>query len=76
MTAPSITAARSQYRLQIATLAVYWSGSKGQHLHIPAGALLERPRGSEACSPFVEVLWNDRRLRMFAEDFEHRTEPV
>lgn len=75
MTAVSKALAEPQYRLQTTTLAVYWSAGKGQHLYIPAGALLAKSQNSEIRSPFVEVLWNGRRLQMFAEDFDHRTQP-
>jgi hypothetical protein len=76
MTAVSKAPVAPQYLLQTTTLAVYWSGGKGQHLHIPAGSLLAKAQDSEIGSPFIEVLWNDRRLQMFAEDFDHRTQPV
>jgi len=64
------------YRLHVTTLAVYWREGKGQHLHIPAGAILSKSSVPEACSPFVKVLWNFQSLQIFAEDFENRTQPV
>lgn len=76
MTAIAKAPAACQYCLQTTTLAVYWSAGKGQHLHIPAGAILAKSQGSDIGSPFIEVLWNDRSLQMFAEDFDHRTQPV
>lgn len=76
MTAVAKAPTKLQYRLQTTTLAVYWSAGKGQHLYIPAGALLAKHQDPEIRSPFIEVLWNGRRLQMFAEDFEHRTQPV
>ncbi len=67
---------QQHYCLQATTIAVYWNEGKGQHTHIPAGAILSRARTPEDCFPFVEVLWNSRFLKMFAEDFQKRAQLV
>ena len=60
------------YFLNAETLSVYAEGSNRGHVYVPAGSVIvvndKTPNGQR----FVEIEWENRKLKMFAEDLQNR----
>jgi hypothetical protein len=63
------------YKLRTATIGVENDNGKRVALTVPEDAVLEII-SEYLADGMVDVLWNDRRISMFAVDIEERGEPV
>ena len=55
-------------------MAVETIGGKPETVIVPAGTTVEVTSGPKDGDRFVDVLWNEHAVRMFAIDLKHRGE--
>ena len=67
---------RRTFYLNSKTLSVY-SGENGRgHLYVPAGAIISIDSEDLDTALMVDVLWNDQKLQMFAQDIRDRADRI
>ena len=65
-----------RYRINSPTIALF--EQDGRHIAdtVPAGAVIEIHSDSFDADKLVEVLWDEKRVMMFAQDLRKRAEAV
>jgi hypothetical protein len=62
-------------KTDILSVQVSEEGCKG-YLYVPAGAIISVPDLNPNDSIFVEVFWDSKKVMMFPQDIQERTEPL
>ena len=65
--------AKKQFYLRAGILSVYSNGLTKGHVYVPAGAVILVTSSGQ---PLVDIEWQDRKLKMFAEDISNRGQLV
>jgi hypothetical protein len=66
-----------RFRLKAETIAIETNGDKRIAIHVPAGSVVTVESGPRPDDRRVlDILWEGRKIVMFADDIQKRGEPV
>ncbi len=64
------------YFLNAETLSVYAEGTSKGYVYVPAGSVIVVNDKMPKDQRFVEIEWENRKLKMFAEDLQDRAQLI
>ena len=65
-----------KYRIKSSTIALFVENGSRIARTIPAGAIVEIENSSSLLDGLVEVIWEERKAMMFAQDVRSRGERI
>ena len=65
-----------RYRITTPTLAIMASGSAHTTVAVPADEIVTIRETLSASNSLIDVIWNQKNYRMFAQDLRDRCEPA